>query len=231
MRMPWSGHWQAFVHESPGDGSTSLPHVHHLGVGRCGPGCVRSCRESHGSPMVRLGDTAGTRHLASPGREAPTSREDPKVQSFTPAAGNPKLTKYYDTVVALMARERRWRTETVRQLSLKPGEVVVDVGCGTGSLAVMMKRHESGARVIGVDPDPEVLAIAGEKTRKAGVAVEFVCGMGDKAAELVGPGTADKTVSSLVLHQCPVPMKRAIIANMFQLLRPGGELVIADFGL
>jgi hypothetical protein len=55
--------------------------------------------------------------------------------------------------------------------------------------------------------------------------------MGDKAADLVGPGTADKTVSSLVLHQCPVPMKRAIIANMFQLLRPGGELVIADFGL
>ncbi|MDT5175071.1 MAG: hypothetical protein QOG37_2322, partial [Mycobacterium sp.] len=65
------------------------------------------------------------------------------VQSFTPAAGNPKLTKYYDTVVALMARERRWRTEAIRQLSLKPGEVVVDVGCGTGSLAVMMKRHES----------------------------------------------------------------------------------------
>ncbi|MDT5224371.1 MAG: hypothetical protein QOG19_1778 [Mycobacterium sp.] len=153
------------------------------------------------------------------------------VQSFTPAAGNPKLTKYYDTVVALMARERRWRTEAIRQLSLKPGEVVVDVGCGTGSLAVMMKRHESAARVIGVDPDPEVLAIARDKTRKAGVAVEFVRGMGDRAADLVGAGTADKTVSSLVLHQCPVPMKRAIIANMFQLLRPGGELVIADFGL
>src|SRR5581483_8681078 len=44
-------------------------------------------------------------------------------------------------------------------------------------------------------------------------------------------GTATKTVSSLVLHQCPVPMKTAIITNMFELLRPGGELVIADFGL
>jgi ubiquinone/menaquinone biosynthesis C-methylase UbiE len=153
------------------------------------------------------------------------------VQSFTPAAGNPKLTKYYDIVVALVARERRWRSEAIRQLALKAGEVIVDVGCGTGSLAMMMKRHEPGVRVIGVDPDPEVLGIAAQKTRKAGVDIEFFCGMGDMAADLVGAGVADKTVSSLVLHQCPMPMKRAIIANMFQLLRPGGELVIADFGL
>src|ERR1700712_2533957 len=99
------------------------------------------------------------------------------VQSFTPAAGNPKLTKYYDIVVALVARERRRRSEAIRQLALKAGEVIVDVGCGTGSLALMMKRHEPGVRVIGVDPDPEVLGIAAQKTRKAGVDIEFFCGM------------------------------------------------------
>jgi ubiquinone/menaquinone biosynthesis C-methylase UbiE len=153
------------------------------------------------------------------------------MQSFTPAAGNPKYTKYYDTVVALLTREDSWRSVAIRQLGLQPGDVVVDFGCGTGSLAVRMKRHQPGARVIGVDPDPEVLGIARAKVRKAGVEVEFVQGMGDKAAELVGAGLARKAVSSLVLHQCPVPMKKAIIANMFAVLRPGGELVIADFGL
>jgi ubiquinone/menaquinone biosynthesis C-methylase UbiE len=153
------------------------------------------------------------------------------TQSFTPAAGNPKWTKYYDTIVALTTREARWRQAAVRQLALQPGEVVVDVGCGTASLAIRMKRDQPGARIVGVDPDPDVLAIARGKVRTAGVDVEFVHCMGDKAAQLVGPGTADKVVSSQVLHQCPVPMKKAIIANMFELLRPGGELVIADFGL
>jgi ubiquinone/menaquinone biosynthesis C-methylase UbiE len=156
------------------------------------------------------------------------------TQSFTPAAGNPKWTKYYDTVVALLTRERRWRSAAVRQLGLEPGDVVVDIGCGTGSLAILMKRCQPGARVIGVDPDPEVLGIARTKVRKAGLEpedIEFVPGMGDKAARLVGPQTASKVVSSLVLHQCPVPMKKAIITNMFELLVPGGEVVIADFGL
>ncbi|OBK09995.1 class I SAM-dependent methyltransferase [Mycobacterium asiaticum] len=153
------------------------------------------------------------------------------VQSFTPAAGNPKYTKYYDAVIALMTREERWRSAAIARLGLQAADVVVDIGCGTGSLAIRIKRSRPDVRVIGVDPDPEVLAIARQKVRKAGVEVEFVQGMGDKAAELVGPGTATEAISSLVLHQCPVPMKEAIIANMFQLLRPGGDLVIADFGL
>lgn len=142
-----------------------------------------------------------------------------------------KYTKYYDTVVALLTREQRWRSAAIRHLALKPGHIVIDIGCGTGSLAILLKRHQPGARVIGVDPDPEVLAMAREKVRKAGVEVEFLQGMGDKAAELVGPGSADKAVSSLVSHQCPVPMKEAIIASMFAVLRPGGDLVIADYGL
>jgi ubiquinone/menaquinone biosynthesis C-methylase UbiE len=153
------------------------------------------------------------------------------AQSFTPAAGNPKYTKYYDTLIALLTREERWRSAVIARLALQPGDTVVDIGCGTASLAIRMTRQQPDARVIGVDPDPEVLAIARAKARREGVEIEFVQAMGDRAAELIGPGTADKAVSSLVLHQCPVPMKKAIIANMFLLLRPGGELVVADFGV
>ncbi|MBX9982587.1 MAG: class I SAM-dependent methyltransferase [Mycobacterium gordonae] len=153
------------------------------------------------------------------------------AQSFTPAAGDPKYTKYYDTVIALLTREDRWRSAVIARLELTQDDVVVDVGCGTASLAIRIKQQQPGARVIGVDPDPQVLAIARAKVRRAGVQVEFVEGMGDRAVELLGPGLATKVVSSLVLHQCPVPMKKAMIANMFTLLRPGGELVIADYGL
>lgn len=153
------------------------------------------------------------------------------VQAFTPAAGDPKYTKYYDTVIALLTREDRWRAAAIAQLELRPDDTVVDVGCGTASLAIRMKQHQPGTRVIGVDPDPQVLAIARAKAARAGVQIEFVEGMGDRTVELIGPGIATKVVSSLVLHQCPVPMKKAIVANMFTLLRPGGDLVIADFGL
>lgn len=153
------------------------------------------------------------------------------AQSFTPAAGDPKYTKYYDTVIALLTREDRWRSAVIARLELTQDDVVVDVGCGTASLAIRIKQQQPGARVIGVDPDPQVLAIARAKVRRAGVQVEFVEGMGDRAVEFLGPGMATKVVSSLVLHQCPVPMKKAMIANMFTLLRPGGELVIADYGL
>ncbi|MHA7652978.1 class I SAM-dependent methyltransferase [Mycobacterium sp. ML4] len=153
------------------------------------------------------------------------------AQSFTPAAGNPRYTKYYDGVIALVTRENTWRSAVIRQLDLQPGDTVVDIGCGTGSLALRMKQRQPQARVIGVDPDPEVLAIAGAKVRKAGVEVEFVPGMGDRAVELIGPAIAEKVVSTLVLHQCPVAMKTAITANMFGLLKPGGDLVVADFGL
>ncbi|MCQ4364691.1 class I SAM-dependent methyltransferase [Mycobacterium gordonae] len=153
------------------------------------------------------------------------------AQSFTPAAGDPKYTKYYDTVIALLTREDRWRSAVIARLELTQDDVVVDVGCGTASLAIRIKQQQPGARVIGVDPDPQVLAIARAKVRRAGVQVEFVEGMGDRAVEFLGPGMATKVVSSLVLHQCPVPMKKAMIGNMFTLLRPGGELVIADYGL
>lgn len=116
------------------------------------------------------------------------------AQSFTPAAGNPKYTKYYDAVIALLTREDCWRSAAIRQLDLSAADTVVDIGCGTASLVIRTKQHEPGARVIGVDPDPEVLGIARAKVRKAGVAIEFFQGMGDKAVDLVGPGVASKTV-------------------------------------
>ena len=150
--------------------------------------------------------------------------------SFTPAAGNPKHTKRYDTVVKLLTREKLWRAEVIRQLRLAPGQCVADVGCGTASQAVLIKQRYPQVRVVGVDPDPEILQIARAKAAKAGVDVDLRIGMGDHALDLLGPETADRALSSLVLHQCPLPMKSAILDDMFAVLRPGGELVIADYG-
>ncbi|MFE6749812.1 class I SAM-dependent methyltransferase [Kitasatospora purpeofusca] len=164
-------------------------------------------------------------------------------RSFTPAAGRFAPVRLYDPVVAL-TRERLWRSLVAMHVAPRPEDVVVDVGCGTGSLAVLLKRVEPRATVIGVDPDPEALAVARRKAAavpaggtpggtSAGTPAgtpEWRTGMGDDLAAVVGAGTADTVVSSLVLHQCPVPMKRAVLAAMHETLRPGGKLVIADYG-
>ncbi|MEU1390802.1 MULTISPECIES: methyltransferase domain-containing protein [unclassified Nonomuraea] len=150
-------------------------------------------------------------------------------QTFTPALGRLKFTRLYDPVVAL-TRERLWRSLVAMHVAPRPDDTIVDVGCGTGSQAMLLHRLEPRARIVGVDPDPETLAQARRKSTASGTAPEWRLGMGDALTGLLGPGSAATAVSSLVLHQCPLPMKRAILASMHAVLRPGGKLVIADYG-
>jgi ubiquinone/menaquinone biosynthesis C-methylase UbiE len=150
-------------------------------------------------------------------------------RAFTPALGRFAPVRFYDAVAALL-RERLWRSLVVGHVGPRPDEVVVDVGCGTGSLALRLRHVQPTARIVGVDPDPDVLAVARRKTDAADVAPEWRVGMGDALEEVVGAGSAGAVVSSLVLHQCPMAMKRAVLASMHAVLAPGGRLVIADYG-
>lgn len=150
--------------------------------------------------------------------------------AFTPALGRFAPVRLYDAVAAL-TRERLWRALLVGHAAPRPDDVIVDVGCGTGSLALLLRHVQPDARIVGVDPDPDVLAIAKRKAGDARAALEWRVGMGDALEEVVGPGAASLVVSSLVLHQCPMAMKRAMLASMHAALRPGGRLAIADYGL
>lgn len=148
--------------------------------------------------------------------------------AFTPALGRLAPARFFDAVVA-MTRERLWRGLTIEHLAPQPDEAILDVGCGTGSLAVLAARVQPQAQVTGLDPDPEILAVA--RGKDPGRRVRWLTGMGDALVEAVGAESVDGVMSSLVLHQCPMAMKRAILASMFAVLRPGGRLVIADYGL
>ena len=150
-------------------------------------------------------------------------------REFVPALGRPELTGLYDRAVALLTRERRWRADLLHLVAPLPADTILDVGCGTGSFAILMKRECPGARIIGVDPDPVVLEIARAKAERAGVDVEWFQAMGDEL-EILSSGPADKATSSLVLHQCPLTMKQAIVAAIHAALRPGGALFVADYG-
>lgn len=153
-------------------------------------------------------------------------------ETFTPALGRLAPARFFDYVVAL-TRERLWRSLTVMHLAPRPDDTILDVGCGTGSLALLAARVEPQANITGLDPDPEILAVARQKDAESESAgrVRWLTGMGDDLVASVEAESMDGVMSSLVLHQCPMDVKRAILASMFTVLRPGGRLVIADFGL
>lgn len=149
---------------------------------------------------------------------------------YTPALGRRSLTGFYDAAIALFTREGLWRTALVAQLAPRDGETIVDVGCGTGALAIRIKSAAPGAALAGVDPDPEVLARARTKAHGQDLDIRFQQGFAGEIADLFGPATADKIVSSLVFHQVPIAEKRAGLASIYAALRPRGELHIADYG-
>ena len=145
---------------------------------------------------------------------------------FTPAAGYRVLTPIYDLALRALTREQRWRDALLRQISLEDGQAVLDVGCGTGTLAIMLKRCAPGARVIGLDPDPTVLAIAAAKADRAGVAIEWRQAFAHDAAT---GGVFDHAVSTLVFHQVPPERKASGLRAMFDAVRPGGVVHVADY--
>ncbi len=147
-------------------------------------------------------------------------------QSFTPALGRLGVGTY-DRAIRLLTREQVWRAALLRQVAPQAGELILDVGCGTGTFAIMLKRLCPGARIVALDPDPAVLKIASRKAIDVGVTIDWRLGFASDAAAL--GATADKAVSTLVFHQVPMAGKRAGIAAMFAAVRQGGEVHIADY--
>ncbi|HEX7239113.1 MAG TPA: class I SAM-dependent methyltransferase [Longimicrobiaceae bacterium] len=147
---------------------------------------------------------------------------------FVPALGLHALTPLYDLVVRLGTPERAFRGALVEQAGIRPGHRVLDVGCGTGTLAVAVKAAHPAAEVTGVDLDERVLDRAREKARRAGVEARF-----ERASATALPYAADafdRVLSSMMLHHLAREEKRAALAEALRVLTPGGELHVADWG-
>jgi ubiquinone/menaquinone biosynthesis C-methylase UbiE len=148
---------------------------------------------------------------------------------YVPALGFDWLTRFYDPLIALTLREKALKGRLVEQAGIRPGHHVLDVGCGTGTLAILIKRRHPDARVVGLDGDPKVLAIARRKIAAAGVEVELREGLAN-AEPTFAPASFDRIVTSLVLHHLTPAQKREAVAAMRRWLRPQGELHVLDFG-
>src|SRR5262245_48657087 len=137
----------------------------------------------------------------------------------------------YDLLVWLVTHrsDRAFREELARLAHLRPGESVLDVGCGTGTLAIVAKRQVGASgRVFGIDASPTMVARATSKATKAGVDVRFQNAV---VESLPFPDAHfDVVLSTLMLHHLPRQVRRQCAVEVRRVLKPQGSVLAVDFG-
>ena len=137
----------------------------------------------------------------------------------------------YDALVWLLTlgRERTLRERLLDLARLERDEVVLDVGCGTGTLAIGAKRRVGpGGSVHGIDPSPAMIARAVRKATKADVDVAFRTAVAE--ALPYSDAQFDVVLSTLMLHHLPRKARQECAREMRRVLRPGGRVLAVDFG-
>jgi demethylmenaquinone methyltransferase/2-methoxy-6-polyprenyl-1,4-benzoquinol methylase/phosphoethanolamine N-methyltransferase len=137
--------------------------------------------------------------------------------------------RYYDLVLGILSlgREKKFRRAALDLVSIEGGMDILDVGCGTGSLAVAA-RHDLGdeGNVVGIDPSSNMIDLARQKAEKAGVQVDFRVGVIENLE--FEAETFDLVLSSLMMHHLTDELKERGLQEIKRVLKPGGRLLIIE---
>lgn len=147
---------------------------------------------------------------------------------YIPALSYDLLTPLYDPLIRLFMRESKFKRRLIDQAEIGEGQSVLDLGCGTGTLTVIIKQAQPRAEVTGLDGDAKVLRIARAKAAKAGVPLQFDEGMSYQLP--YADNSFDRVLSSMMLHHLSTDDKKRTLAEVLRVLRPGGEVHVVDFG-
>lgn len=138
------------------------------------------------------------------------------------------LTRFYDRIVALTSAEARFRPALLELLPSRPGALIVEVGCGTGTLTWLLAQRFPDAKVVGVDRDERALRFARAKAGTSPLAPAFEAA--DGRALPFGNDSVDAVVTSLFFHHLLPDAKMRVLEETRRVLRPGGQFVVADCG-
>jgi SAM-dependent methyltransferase len=153
---------------------------------------------------------------------------DENRKEYIPALSYDWLTFLYDPLIRLTMREMAFKRHLIRACSIREGHRVLDLGCGTATLTLLIKKTHPGAEVRGLDGDERVLEIAWGKAERSGLEITLDRGM---SYDLPYPdGSFDRVLSSLVFHHLTREKKKETFQEILRVLRPGGGLHVADWG-
>jgi len=147
-------------------------------------------------------------------------------KAYLPAAGHDWALPLYDPFVKLAGGEPT-RLALIEQAAIRPGHRVLEIGCGTGSVLVLVKRRHPDAEVVGLDPDPKALARARRKAARASVSVALDQGF---SGDMHYPDRSfDRVLSSFMFHHLDKVEKERTLGEVRRVLKPGGVFHMVDF--
>jgi ubiquinone/menaquinone biosynthesis C-methylase UbiE len=150
------------------------------------------------------------------------------TKSYIPALGHDWLTNVYDPAMATLFQERLLRAPLINALDVQPGQHILDIGCGTGTVSLLLRKRAAELLVVGLDIDPAVLSLAQRKAVRSGAQLPLSLASADSLP--YANDSYDHVLSSLMLHHLTTAQKGRMLAEAWRVLRPGQLLSILDFG-
>jgi len=147
-------------------------------------------------------------------------------REFLPAAGHDVFLPLYDPVVSFMGFDRT-RRELISGANIEPDHHILDIGCGTGTLVVKLKRQYASAQVVGLDPDPKALRRARIKAARAAVSVQLDQGFADQLP--YKKESFDRIFSSFMFHHLNEQERENMLREVLRVLKPAGLFYLVDF--
>lgn len=138
------------------------------------------------------------------------------------------LTPLYDPLIRYFLREQAWKSALINQAHIAEAQKILDLGCGTGTLVLSIKRQIPTTDMHGLDGDTEILEIARQKADQQQLSVTFDHGL--SGALPYPDATFDRVLCSLMLHHLTYEQKLKTTQEVYRSLKAGGEFHVADWG-